>query len=402
MERPAYKQGFEIFSCPPEEFTSELITVLGEKGWVARACPIREEQYFSKREVDCGRYECQGYVFKEKFSRKKDFQSVESLTEKLKFFPNADYEIRKGRPINEVRGNTFFVVAGVQGLEGTLLHGEKIPDTPFFIAQPCIRTTEDELVNLGGYSNSFVNICTEHVNASFVEHLNHLDNWLSFLSRLGFYAGDMTLYARNRRQDWGTGEFDCLIIEVNYGGLQLGDAVYWYDIPQSSRKSLVLSDIGFGFERIAWAINKTPSYFDAIGPLLSSINKDFILIDSIRTATLMVMSGVSPGDKDRGIRLTKMVNRASNSPSSSLLPQVKPLVERYYEFWSKFFTPRQTMKSSTKIIEELIGTELNDKIYRKLKKTSVNVRPPSSPVMEDYIRQLISESGPIIIESLKE
>lgn len=74
-----------------------------------------------------------------------------------------------------------------------------------------------------------------------------------------------------------------------YGGLELGDATY-LQAPQSNRATIPISDIRFGLEKIAWAINKTKSYFDTLMPwTIIGIREMF---DACRTITLLALFGV--------------------------------------------------------------------------------------------------------------
>ena len=104
---------------------------------------------------------------------------------------------------------------------------------------------------------------------------------------------DFVIVMRTSEKDWGTGTFSAIELFFVYGGLELGDAAY-LSIPQATRPAIPISDIGFGLERIAWAVNKTGSYFDILLPLseagtkemFDSLNKDCEELLKLLTASV--------------------------------------------------------------------------------------------------------------------
>lgn len=116
--------------------------------------------------------------------------------------------------------------------------------------------------------------------------------------------------------------------------MEIGIANYFFDIPQGGLTSLAtMSDISFGLERLVWAINKTESYFYAIGPLPHTFLTDTRQLDSVRTLTLMASSGVTPGVRNHGSKFRRLMQSLVNP--FGILPLME-LVNFYYKQWGDF------------------------------------------------------------------
>ena len=185
----------------------------------------------------------------------------------VEYFDSVGFRQITSRNIANFDGQTDLVIAGVQMFDDIIHRNQQIREDKMFVAQPCVRMQfQQQVESQEGTSTSFVNVCTEKMGANFDEHLDTIDYWCTILSKLGLHMSDFIVVMRTSINDWGTGKFSALELFFSYGGLELGDAAYLL-IPQANRTSIPISDIGFGLERIAWAMNKTDSYFDMLTPL---------------------------------------------------------------------------------------------------------------------------------------
>jgi len=228
--------------------------------------------------------------------------------------------------------DTLFIVAGVQALNPIFIDEAPVTEGALFIAQPVIRTQYADMVGkIDGFSTSFVNICTEDLNASPKRHVEHIDRWLSYLSHIGLFVNQTSIVPEFLTPDWGKGTFNNVAIYLNYGGLQLGDMSFFYGIPQRTRKEMTVSDIGFGLERVAWAVNKSTSYFDAIGPFIESFLEKYRLMDSARTLALISGSGVTPSKEGTGYRFRKFAQMLLDADKGDF--GFLHLIPYYHSFW---------------------------------------------------------------------
>ena len=124
-----------------------------------------------------------------------------------------------------------------------------------------------------------------------------------------------------------------------------------------------MGDIGVGLERLVWAINKSPAYFDGIGPLSSVIIHKRAVLDAIRTATLMAGSGVVPDHKNQGSKLRAMIRLIVKEVQHLNLYE---LVLYYYRQWASFVNLPISREQTYSIIWREINRELNLETNRAL------------------------------------
>lgn len=285
------------------------------RDWEERSCSNCGSQFLCKPRNEtstCGLSECSAFEFLERPQRRHLLDAIEFRQGFEKFFASLDYE--KAMPVSIVNqtGSTLFAGTGGQIFDRAIFLEEGYDTEPKFVSQPVIRLQGKELVGVSeGFSTSFVNIALEQLNPQIADHVRHIDNWLNFISEMGLFMGEMTVRLTSDRPSWGGLRFDGITIKMYYGGLEIGVANWFVGLPQKTRPSLGMSDISFGLERTVWAINKCPSYFDVIGPVDKSVEGDHKRMDSYRTAVLMVLSGVKPGNKDRSSKLRALVKNVS-------------------------------------------------------------------------------------------
>lgn len=312
------------------------------------------------------------------------------------YFVNAGYPNAPACQMVNETGTTLFVVAANQILDPVVFQEKNTEERRACVAQPSIRTQFREVLGKEeGFSTSFVNIATLILSPSLEEHFQAVDDWVSFLSSCGFTVEDIQLRIRTDRPDWGGKKFRNIVLDVNYQGIQLGDAVLNIAIPQNSRSPLTVSDIGFGVERMSWALQKNPSYFSSIAQ--KDFSKDQVrMIDGIRTVSLIAGSGIMPSNKGRGYRFRLFLKEA--------MPLGRRAMNHYlkssYDYWADFISLPCTFENVERTVNEEIDRNINLEICNKLGlkkgrefiRESVSdflVRLESQGVDTVYVRDLI-------------
>ncbi len=337
--------------------TDQVLSALYEcfrgKGWRLYTCTTCNNLIFSKnaktlcwRRKECGQEKkflslpkqkamvVPGQIKDviEKAATKKGYNRVESI------------------PLTANHGKTDLIIAGVQ-LYNDVIHGKAIqscfPDR-CVISQPCVRMQfADKVGKVDGISTAFVNTCTEHVGATVVEHAFAVDFWLDVLSCLGLHVCDVSLVYRTKKRNWGTGDFLSHDLFFMYGDLELGDASYAVVPTRCAGGSGVLqiSDVGFGVERIGWAINKTDTYYDVLQPWDMQYTTE--VNDLYRTLTLLAMTGVKPGPKGAGLQFRRLAKQLY-----LLTPNIFSfgLVSYYFRYWGSFTTCLCGLEVSSSVI----------------------------------------------------
>jgi hypothetical protein len=361
-------------------------TFMVEKGWQKHQCGKCGRFFFSKpsTKVDtstCGWHKCStgDYPFLS-FSKSKRLSKPAQISEKLStYFQTVGFNSTTSRNIANFDGQTDLVIAGVQMFDNIIHNNGQIETSPMFVAQPCVRMQYQPYVaSQEGTSTSFVNVCTEQMGASFEEHLVAVDYWCTSLSKLGLHMNDFVIVMRTSEKDWGTGKFSAIELFFVYGGLELGDAAY-LSIPQATRLAIPISDIGFGLERIAWAINKTESYFEALLPLSEAGTKD--MFDSCRTLALLVLCGVQASNKGPGLQFRRFAKVLSEKYYSSILFEI---IGHYIDYWEQFVKSSVKKEDALKLARLEIDRFINLRICE-----SLNLPPPRDETLNAYMDRLV-------------
>lgn len=322
--------------------------------WSLKICPHCSAQYFTKKELsDCGSYTClKGYPFLD-IPAPKQPKSLHALDrDASSFFSALQYVQIPARRVFRKNERTLFASTSGQVFDDAIYHGKSVTSRDVFCIQPVIRLQfADQVGTLEGVATSFLNIATDRWNSTAQQHIEAVDAWLNFLSKQGFYASNLAIKRRYAENLWGDKTIHSEMLKFNYGGLELGVANYFLDIPLPNETSATMSDISFGLERIAWAINKTTSYFDAVGPLSQTIRGKVVFMDTIRTLTLMSASGVDPSPHDHGSKFRALAKKVNGLTEGSVLE----VIEYYYAQWSRFIKlPRKLQ-----VVHHIIRSELD-------------------------------------------
>ncbi|MFA6519557.1 MAG: hypothetical protein WCT41_01890 [Candidatus Paceibacterota bacterium] len=341
----------------------------------------------------CGWHECDNgtYPFRTFVKRKKRVTPAEVSTRMMDYFVSTGFGLVAPLNIANFEGQTDLIIAGVQMFDGVIHRNQEIREEKMFVAQPCIRMQFQQYVGTQeGTSTSFVNVCTEKMNAKFDEHLQAVDNWCTVLSKLGLHMNDFVVIMQTSTNDWGTGEFSNLELFFSYGGLELGDASYFL-VPQANGVRIPVSDIGFGLERIVWAINKTDSYFDTLIPWTSGGAKE--MFDSCRTLALLALCGVQASNKGPGFQFRRFSKVLSEKYYGEWIYRS---LGYYFDYWSQFIKPAISRDAAIQLVRLEIERFINLKVCEML-----GLPPPREETTEAYLNRLVYTCNADIYELRK-
>lgn len=359
---------------------------MAERDWQARSCSACGRMFFSKLSTKtsvsvCGWHKCYKgeYPFRTYTKRKKMLTPAQISAKMSEYFHSVGFDLATPRNIANFEGQTDLVIAGVQMFDDIIHCNQKIRNDKVFVAQPCVRMQfQPHVESQEGTSTSFVNVCTEKMGAEFSEHLQSVDHWCAILSKLGLHMNDFIIVIRTSIHDWGTGKFSALELFFSYGGLELGDAAYLL-IPQANRPAIPISDIGFGLERIAWAVNKTESYFDTLMPWTVTGSRE--MFDSCRTMSLLVLCGVQAANKGPGLQFRRFAKVLGEKYYGE---DVCSILSYYFDYWAQFIKPSITREAAIQLARLEIERFVNLKICETLK-----LPPPRGETTEAYFDRLV-------------
>ena len=361
--------------------------------WEERECVCCARIFYAKAIVNmtrtCGRGKCSQQQ-KDSFlnlPRKRIPLSIESIGQIISSSLKEGGYIRNDSvSIARTYGNTDLIGAGVQIFE-PVLFGRDLPCfEKKYVFQPVVRmqnVTTGGLVN--GSSSAFVNVCTEQLGATPVQHVEYVNTWLSVLSACGIHMNFVTLSTRISSEDWGNGMFEQLELFFVYDGLELGDASY-AEIPTKNNGYVRVSDIGFGLERLVWAVNKTTAFFESLRPLVVGRMWGDVVHDTLRTAALFTVCGVQSSTESPGSHLRRVCKILVEN--QVFFSEAESAIKWYIQFWKRFL-PCSLVHESIVAIREELDRQYCGRISR-LPSTS---RPKPTETLEAYIKRLVYNQG---------
>jgi len=321
------------------------------------------------------------------YSKRKKPMSLQNFINKTEeYFNEKNFSRKVLNSIINDKKDTIFIVAGIQYFSDIIFGKQEGDGIKYFVPQPVIRTKYRDYVGEGSIS-SFVNLSTMQSPTSPENHLSHIDDWMNYLSKLGLNIKDFVLRLNESNgEDWA-GHWSKThgnILFFDYGGLEIGDAGYL----QIENKPPI-TDIGFGLERILWAVNKE-RFSDLIGPIPFSFEEDYSIMDSIRTTTLISLSGLGRKDKEAlsqfKIYMTKIKNKRDFN--------IYEIVKHYYNFWNKFVNPLKKFDETFSLIQNEFNRQKNLDLVQKLgfQKTPKTLQKYLSSGVDIFIHKLIEEN----------
>jgi hypothetical protein len=241
----------------------------------------------------------------------------------------ADHGIERG-PLLPVRGvhETDFTISGIQALDPYLKQCQPMRYPGSYLPQPVVRFTGRKDATgalLPGFLTSFINISCVQPVRSVAQHVRLIDSWVSVLSTIGLNARHVrvsgSLAAWRRRDVAG------ITLRFHHGALEIGDAVLLWNY---ENPTFMATDIGSGLERLRWAIGGRSWPETVFGQLASAIPPR--TLDAIRTAVLVIGSGIRPAARGPGSALRRLIRDEIAEAATMGLSRV---VRWAYCYWSR-------------------------------------------------------------------
>lgn len=258
--------------------------------------------------------------------------------------------------LDNKNNDTNFIVAGFQTINDFLSKSTKNYKCKWCSFQPVIRLKDKDICGLKeGYFTSFINVCEISIDTTFLEYIEDLDNWISVLSKCSLHTSGLQIKLKNRTNiNNGVG------VKFIYKGIELGDAnLYLYEF---EGVKMMVSDIGFGYERILWAINNGKNFYAPFVFKYDYLIGDLREIDRIKTVTLMVMSSIVPRSNGKGKYVRSLISELNIYTNYEKMDKY---VEKYYNFYSRFIVPSLCLNEVKKIIEKEINYNIKKNILNK-------------------------------------
>ncbi|MER5257473.1 hypothetical protein [Streptomyces sp. NPDC002855] len=158
------------------------------------------------------------------------------------------------------------------------------------------------------------------------EYGDVLDAWLTALSQLGFHARHLQIYGTLR--PWRRRQVEGITLRFAHLNLTLGDIVLLWHTDHPDRLAV---DLGTGLERLAWA--RTQARWDELIYGRFAYAAPPATLDAIRTATLLLGSGISPAARGAGGVTRRVVGTIT--PNAVRLG-VSAIVRDAHDYWSLF------------------------------------------------------------------
>lgn len=269
------------FQKEPEKYWE--VELFKERGFVRKKCSCGKFFWtLDSNRIKCGDPPCENYNFIGKKVTKKKWNYVKTWKEFERFFTeNGHTKVPRYPVIDRWRPDLFFTIASIQDFQ-RLDHGEMsfiYPENPLIVPQVCLRFPDIENVGLSGKHNTSFIMAGQHAfnypkDGYFKDKCIELS--FGFLNgRMGIQEKELTYV----EDIWAMPDLSAFgpSLEVFSRGLELGNHVFMeFQKSKSGFKNLDMkvNDTGWGFERLVWISNGTPTVYDCIfGDLIEKMKK---------------------------------------------------------------------------------------------------------------------------------
>jgi hypothetical protein len=248
--------------------------------------------------------------------------------------------------------DTDLTISAVQALDPWLKDGESRVWREGFLPQPVVRFTGERGADgklLDGFLTSFVNLSVVKRITNVGEHVRLLDAWISAFSAAGLHAGRLTMHGDLNvwRRDTVAG----ITIHIDADTIGIGDAVLLWNANQPER---LATDLGSGLERLLWTLTGMPWARVVFGDLAAQW--EVTLLDAIRTATLLTMSGIRPAPRGPGSALRRVL---SAIPANTAQAGLSRLVRTQRAYWTQTAMTGLEWPEVCRIIEDEVSARAN-------------------------------------------
>ena len=202
-------------------------------------------------------------------------------------------------------GDADLTFSAVQALDPYLKPTKAhLPDR--FLPQAVVRFTGDRDQH-GALRDGFL---TSFVNTSIVQPITTaaadlVEIWLGVLSRVGLHTRHLSIVGT--LATWDRAPVSGITLRFQHHGLPLGDAVLLW---KTDDPTFLATDIGSGQERIRWALTRQPWLETVFGPLADAGGAR--VLDAVRTATLIVGSGIASASRGPGNAVRRLLRDNAN------------------------------------------------------------------------------------------
>ncbi|WJV47139.1 hypothetical protein [Streptomyces flavofungini] len=241
--------------------------------------------------------------------------------------------------------DTELTISAVQALDPLLKDGKLHTYRSGFLAQPVVRFTgQRDATGLlkDGFLTSFVNVSRVQPVNNLDEYGAVLDGWLTTLSQLGFHARHLRIYGT--LHPWRRRQVEGITLRFAHRNLTLGDIVLLWHTDHPDRLAV---DLGTGLERLAWA--RTQTRWNELIYGRYAYAAPLATLDAVRTATLLLGSGISPAARGAGGVTRRVVGTIA--PDAVRLG-VSAVVRDAHDYWSLFGPLQVPWPEVARAIEE--------------------------------------------------
>ncbi len=224
--------------------------------------------------------------------------------------------------------DTELTISAVQALDPLLKDGKHYVFRQGYLPQPVVRLTGERHPTgalRDGFLTSFVNVSRIEPVAQATEFAGILDQWLTVLSGIGLHARHLTIHGRTAV--WQRREVCGLTVHFRHLDLPVGDIVLLWN---AANPTCMGVDLGSGLERLAWARTRRPWWELIFGPFVRTSTPTDVL-DAIRTAALLMGSGIRPAARGAGSVLRRIL---AIVPAEAAPLGVSDLVRQSHNYWS--------------------------------------------------------------------
>jgi hypothetical protein len=262
----------------------------------------------------------------------------------------AAHGVPKGPPLPIRWGReTDLVCSAVQALDPHLKHRQPFTYRTGYLPQPVVRLTGKRDADgrlLDGYLTSFVNVSRVEPIPAVTHHAQILDDWIGVLSQLGLHARHIEIYGNLRI--WKREPVEGITLRYQHAGLELGDIVLLWN---THDPSYIATDLGTGLERLRWTITRQP-WAELIHGSCARISALDVL-DAIRTAALLVGTGIPPGPRGPGSAVRRLLR---NCPRRRAEAGLGRIVREAHGYWALTVDRLDHWADATLTIEqEILG-----------------------------------------------
>jgi hypothetical protein len=304
---------------------------------------------------------------------------------------------------------TLFACSGVQIIYPQLFDGVPVPDLPQLISQPVIRTQHLKGVE-EGRSTSFVNYNLIGFGLTEEEHQKRTKE---FFDRMKDADVSGVNHFRHVLEVDVPQTWNGLPVMMNtneklwINGVELGESIFYAEMPLPSGEKVSVSELAFGFERLVFATDPGSSYYPSqlggvdTDPVIKS-NSQAAVCDAIKSCVLMAMNEVSPSNNNQGYQMRRFIkNAVAHHPETDI--DTDTATTNAYRYWTSFIKPVVEFERVSEVITTELDRSYNRRTLDFLSESEgiiidININQSRS----DFERQLIGTGriGSILITNL--